>query len=287
MAKWQAKKLQLPNHNFETTAIKFEDGRVGLCYHGSVIWEDQGGGWEDFVAADWSTVWKEGKPCSFNDLPPGMRIACPVCGGKISPKDRECSKCGIVFEKMKAEPVKTEPAVPVPQESEKKSRSRLVDVSLAVFALVIVGGVVFYALKPAPSESPSSTPPPAEEQSVSDRSQPSVTRAESSRERASTRREEAATESQSETLVYEPGEPMMAASEEQYYSHINLDDPETARKQLEEETRRINEEAAQVQQELAEAVTPEEKQQARENKYRYDQKAIQLSELIRAFNSRN
>ncbi|MEW6078572.1 MAG: hypothetical protein AB1724_12215 [Thermodesulfobacteriota bacterium] len=285
MAKWQAKKLQLPNHNFETTAIKFEDGRVGLCYHGSVIWEDQGGGWEDFVAADWSTVWKEGTPCSFNDLPPDMRIACPVCGGKISPKDRECTKCGIVFEKMKGEPVKTESAAPVPQESEKKSRPRLVDVSLAVFALLIVGGVVFYTLKPAPSEPPSSTPPPAEEQSVSDRSQPPVTRPERSRERAPISNEEVATESQSETLANDPEEPI-AVPEEQYYSHINLDDPETARGQLEEETRRINEEAAQVKEELAAAVTPEEKQRARENKYRYDQKAIQLSELIREFNAR-
>ena len=286
MAKWQAKKFQLPNHNFETTAIKFEDGRVGLCYHGSVIWDDESGGWEAFIATDWGTVWKEGKPCSFKELPPEMRIACPACGGKLSPADKECAKCGVVFEKMKEEPAPTEPAVSAVQETEGKPRSRILDAGLAAGALLIAGLFVFYALKPEPPQTAAPSTAPTEEQAVTVRSEPAVSRPERARDQAPVQTEATEAESPSEAPASVPESSPVPAPEEQFYSHINLDDPEKARAQLEEESKRLNEEAVRIQQALVDAGTPEEKQRAREDKSRYDQKAIQLSDLIREYNAR-
>ncbi len=287
MAGWQAKKFQLPNHNFETTAIKFEDGRIGLCYHGSTIWQHASGGWEDFIDSDWKKVWKEGTPCGFKDLPADMRIACPVCGAPIKPDDVECSQCGIIFDKMKAEPVVEEE--PETEEPEETRRSKLVDLSLALVVLVIAGIFVYNAfLKPEPPPAP----PVAQEQvgeqpAAAAYDQPAgqtdvyQARHRTEADTDSGYEEDAARNTEEEYV--DPAE----VEVEDYYRNINLDDPETAHHQLLEATNQLNQEAEAIRKALATASTPEEKRQVRIDKIRYDRKALQLSELIKEFNARN
>ena len=284
MAGWQAKKFQLPNHNFETTAIKFETGRAGLCYHGSTIWNDVGGGWEGFIASDWDMVWKEGKPCAFKELPPDMRIACPACGATIHPDDAECGQCGIIFDKMKDAP--EEPDEPDELESpEKASRSRLVNFSLGVAGLVVAGLLIYSVFKPEP-------PQPTPVQATSTQKHAADTR-----HKQSSRQPDAYSYSGPATRdrggydyssdTGDNFEEDITVEQEDYYNYINLDDPETAHQQLVEATQELNKEALRIKEALLTATTSEEKRQAEIDKMRYDQKAIQLSQIVKAFNARN
>lgn len=288
MVGWEAKKFQLPNHNFETIAIKFESGRVGLCYHGSTIWKDEGGGWEDFIAADWKTVWKEGRPCSFKDLPPDMRIACPVCGAKIQADDRECGQCGIIFDKMKEVP--EEPGQPdVPEEPEETRRSKMVDFSLAGVILIVAALILYTTVfkPPAPEQAPKTERPAAEE--VADIPQddsfnsPDVYRY-SPPEPADSGY---ATDGESVPEVPEEVEEEITVREKDYYRYINLDDPDTAHRQLMEAAQELNQEATKISNAFSSASTAEEKRQAQIDKIIYEQKSRQLSGLVQAFNARN
>lgn len=280
MAKWQAKKFQLPNHNFETTAIKFDDGRSGLCYHGSAIWDD-GGGWEDFIESDWNEVWKKGRPCSFQDLPPDMRIACPACGAKIQPEDAECSKCGVIFSKIKEEPVKTK----TPEESATETPpSKMLNIGLVSLVLIIAGFFIYSVLKPEPQ-----TPPrpgePTETQPFTGDAERAFSQSEGSQD-IPTDQSDIAAGDENNSLPTEPESEAMEP--EQSYSHIDLDDLETAGRQLQEEIAGLNQEGVQINETLNNpASTPEELQQARNNKVRYEHKARELGQLIKEFNARN
>ena len=284
MVGWQAKKFQLPNHNFETIAIKFENGRAGLCYHGSTIWNDEGGGWEAFIASDWDMVWKEGKPCSFKELPPDMRIMCPACGAKIHPDDAECGQCGIIFDKMKDAPEEPEnpEEPPVPGETR---RFRFVNICLTGVGLIVAGLLLYNVFKP---ESPQPTP----DQSTAARKTAVDTRHKQTSGQPDAY-QHSGTEPASRGGDYGSSdsgdnfEEEVSIGQEDYYSYINLDDPETAHQQLMEATQALNEEALRVKDVLLTATTPDEKRQAEIEKMRYEQKAVQLSKVVRAFNARN
>jgi transcription initiation factor TFIIIB Brf1 subunit/transcription initiation factor TFIIB len=284
MSGWEARKLQLPNHNFETVAIKFNDGRAGLCYHGSAIWNDQSGGWESFIADDWNTVWKDGKPCQFKDLPPDMRIACPVCGAKIHPDDMECGQCGIIFDKMKDAPEEPEQKEDHTEEKKETRRSRVVDFSLAGVVLIIAGVLLYNVFKPDPPQSAPARPTTAQEQAAgSDQGQPSGSDA---YDYSQAEQDYSADYDESSDTGGEDLEPITVEKID-YYSHIDLDNTETAHQQLMEATQELNQEAQQVREALVAAATPEEKRQAALDKIRYEQKSVQLSQMIKAFNAMN
>lgn len=283
MSGWEARKFQLPNHNFETIAIKFEGGRAGLCYHGSTIWNDEGGGWESFIADDWNAVWKDGKPCPFRGLPPDMRIACPVCGAKITPDDMECGQCGIIFDKMKAAPEAPDQADPIEEKKETR-RSKVVDFSLAGAVLIIAGVLLYSVFKPQP-------PPPESEQAIPAQAQ--AFDSDQGQSSSPDPYEYSRTEPSYPAAYDEPSDngedyqEEITVEEKDYYGHINLDNPETAYQQLKDATQSLNQEAQKVRDAVLVAATPEEKRQAESDKIRYEQKAMQLSRLVKQFNAMN
>ena len=284
MVGWQAKKFQLPNHNFETIAIKFENGRAGLCYHGSTIWNDEGGGWEAFIASDWDMVWKEGNLCSFKELPPDMRIMCPACGAKIHPDDVECRQCGIIFDKMKDTPEEIEK----PDESEipeESGRSKVVNFSLAGVGLIVAGLLLYSLFK---SEPPQPVPVQAtsvKKQAVDTPHKQSPRQPDEYRYSGPATDRRGTDDSSSAGDISE--EDLATVEQEDYYSYINLDDPETAHQQLMEATQELNKEGLRIKDALLIATTPEEKRQAEIDKMRYEQKAFQLGRIVKAFNAMN
>jgi len=288
MPGWQAKKFQLPNHNFETTAIKFEDGRAGLCYHGGTLWDDDGGGWEEFIAADWNTVWKEGRPCGFKGLPPDMRIMCPACGAKIRANDQECPKCGVIFEKIKtgAEP----PRAPVASQAARATptpRSKMLDIGLLGVGLLIAGFFAYSLFKPEP---PSRLPlAPVEETASSLPPETPARQAQTNYEMPPPYQPpETAVDGQdaSSSSVPEVAAEFDDFDAETYYRHIDLDEPQTAHRLLQEASQRLNEEAALIQKEMISAKTPLEVARTREKKKRYEEKVLALSRLIKEYNAR-
>ncbi len=139
----KVKKLQLKGHNFETTAIKFQDGRRGLSYHGETVWDDSDD-WVEFIDSDWEDVWANGIECDFADMPEDMRIECPGCGSRIEKESSECVQCGIIFAKFKSKPKEYDPeeTVKVPVLDEKK-KSKYFDIAV-VAAVVLIVAIAIY-----------------------------------------------------------------------------------------------------------------------------------------------
>jgi len=288
MPTWTARKYKLPNQNFEATAIRIDDGRVGICYHGSTIWQEGDKRWDESVGEDWQAIWKYGRPCAFHELPEDMRLYCPKCGTRVFKRDRECPRCGIILEKAAAagETPATETA-DIPEKGEKKRRSRAMDLALVVIVLAITGSLAYKLLQPGePESSPDKSASTVEATSPDPTQQPSPQAQQPqkifvNREPRKNQRQPH-TADMPETSRATP----TSVSPSDFYSHIDLNNQAEARATLQEEIKKIERERRQIEQARAQAETPAKKKKIREKIKVYQAKSRKLKSLIDTYNAK-
>lgn len=281
MVGWTAKRYKLPNQNFEATAIRFEDGGVGLCYHGTTIWQEGDSRWDESVRQDWQTIWKYGRICSFSELPADMRRTCPKCGQEINPDDQECPNCGVIFSKARAdtEGDPTESGLTTGEDQADRPHSRIIDLALIIVALIIAGLILFYLFRPQAPEEPRPSRSIPAEQNV--REAPP----------ASSETSPSGIPDQPEHPVSSPAETpadeSQPASSEKFYSHINLDDQAAAREELQKAIAKIKAERREIEEEQARVdISTEERKALERATDRHNARLIELKKLISAYNER-
>jgi len=286
MSGWTAKKYKLPNMNFEATAIRFEDGVVGLCYHGTTIWQEGDPRWDETIQEDWQTIWKYGHPCAFADLPADMQLTCPKCGEKISAGDRECRHCGIIFSKV-LPPGGTDPAaeaVLAEEQAVRKRRSRILDGILLVVALLIVAGLGYYFFRPGSSEAPSHSVPPSTRHALPPaKSAPAdepAAAASVPQQTGSTSGREGSV-SPDNPPARQPHPPAGG-----FYSHINLENQAEAEAALQKEIKQIENERRRLEEAQARAETPAAKEALEKEATLYNARLTELRKIVDAYNER-
>ncbi|MFO8049015.1 MAG: hypothetical protein R6U29_08285 [Desulfosudaceae bacterium] len=290
MVGWTAKRYKLPNMNFEATAIRFEDGGVGLSYHGTTIWQEGDSRWDESVRQDWQKIWKYGRICSFSELPADMRRTCPKCGQKINPDDQECPNCGVIFSKARAatEGDPMESGLTAGEDQTDRPHSRIIDLALIIVALIIAGLILFYLFRPRAPEEPvrpsrsipaeqnvREAPPASSETSLSGETSPSGIPDQ-------TEHPPVEAPSPAET----PADESQPASSEKFYSHINLDDQAAAREELQKASAKIMSERRKIEEEQARVDTTAERRALELKIETHNARLIELKKLIRTYNKR-